>query len=416
MPAVTVSDFLAALRRHRLLQPPQLDQLTRLKSRVTDPTHLSKEILRVGWLTSFQLDQIMNGRADDLVLGPYLLLDEVGQGGMGQVFRARHKKRGALVAVKLIRQDRVATPRVVRRFRREIRATARLVHPNIIRVYDAGHADGKHFMAMEFIDQGVDLARLVRRQGPLPVEQALDYLRQSSLGLQCAHEHGLVHRDIKPANLLVTPDRKIIKILDFGVSRLTDVPGSDAASSTLTREGEVVGTVDFMAPEQARESHKVDIRADLYSLGCTLYYLLTGRPPFTGETLAQKVAAHLFAEPLPLEVLRPGLPPGVGAVARRLMAKRPEDRFQTPGILAASLVPGAAPQEEWFSFACRFCKAHLRIKAVYAHLRGRCPECGRRLEAPRLLTFPPPAVRISDTTQDLKPLDEEWPEPAQLED
>ena len=187
---------------------------------------------------------------------------------MGQVFKARHRTMGRIAAIKLIRKERLEHPQAVKRFQREVRLAAALAHPNIVRVYDADEIAGTHLMVMEYIAGAIDLAKLVKKQGPLPVPQACEYIRQAALGLQHAHERGLVHRDIKPANLLLTGGQTV-KVLDMGLARLNSPDGEDDQSSTMTQDGAVMGTPDYIAPEQALESHTVDIRADLYSLGCT---------------------------------------------------------------------------------------------------------------------------------------------------
>ncbi len=196
---------------------------------------------------------------------------------------------------------------------------------------------------MEYVP-GTDLAKLVKKAGPLSVDRACDYCRQTALGLQHASERGLVHRDIKPQNLLQTPDG-VVKILDMGLARLGHAQEASEASSTMTREGTVMGTLDYIAPEQAMDSHMVDIRADLYSLGCTLYFLLTGRAPFPGGTAMEKLLKHRLDEPTAVEQSRPGLPPGVAAVVRKLMAKRPEERYQTAAEAAAALAVAGRAKE-----------------------------------------------------------------------
>jgi serine/threonine protein kinase len=203
---------------------------------------------------------------------------------------------------------------------------------------------------MEYIE-GTDLSKLVKKNGPLPVATASEYIRQAALGLQHAQERGLIHRDIKPSNLLLVKssratDPGTIKVLDLGLAHVDSLTGEEA-SSTLTESGAVLGTPDFIAPEQAKHSKHVDIRADLYSLGCTYYYLLTGQIPHPGETLGEKLLKHMMDEPLPVEQLRPEVPAGVAGIVRKLMAKRPEDRYQTPkelaGVLAKSLTTGIWP-------------------------------------------------------------------------
>jgi serine/threonine protein kinase len=216
----------------------------------------------------------------------YEILEPLGEGGMGQVYKARHLRLDRIVALKVIHQDRLAQPDAVRRFHREARAAARLAHPHLVTVFDVDEVGGTHFLAMEYIE-GTDLGRWVKARGPLPAARACDYVRQAALGLQHIHERGLVHRDIKPANLFLTANETLVKVLDLGLARL-DQPGpSDQMSSELTQPGVVMGTPAFLAPEQARDSRRVDIRSDIYSLGCTLYCLLTGRVPFPGTGLAE---------------------------------------------------------------------------------------------------------------------------------
>jgi serine/threonine protein kinase/Tfp pilus assembly protein PilF len=271
----------------------------------------------------------------------YEILGRVGEGGMGQVYKARHVRLDRVVALKVIHPERLGSPDAVRRFYREARAAARLLHPNLITVYDVDEAGGIHFLAMEYVD-GVDLGRLVRDRGPLPVARACEYARQAAEGLQHAHERGLVHRDVKPANLLLTADGRQVKILDLGLARLDAAAPAGEGTSELTQSGTLMGTPAFLAPEQARDAHRADIRSDLYSLGCTLYYLLTGRQPFPGQSLAEVIVQHQLDEPEPVTRLRPDVPVGVDAVLRRTMAKRPEDRYQTPAELAAALAPFCA--------------------------------------------------------------------------
>jgi serine/threonine protein kinase len=335
-----------ALRQYRLLEPQQLQQLTREFRGSPDPKTIARELLRRGWLTAYQANQLMQDRAADLLLGSYVLLERLGEGGMGQVFKARNWKLGQIVALKIIRPERMASVEPLRRFHREMRLAAQLQHPNIVRALDADQVGSTHMLAMEYVE-GIDLARLVKQSGPLPVRQACDYVRQAALGLQYAYEQGMVHRDIKPSNLLVTYTAggtlantpltaHQVKILDLGVARLEDSSQAETVTS-MTVMGCIVGTPDFMSPEQARDSHSADIRSDLYSLGCTLYYLLSGQVPFPGGTGTEKLLQHHMEEPRPLEQLRPDVPAAVAAVVRKLMAKRPEDRYQTPAEAAAAL-------------------------------------------------------------------------------
>ena len=337
MPVESAAGLTDVLRRGRLLEPAQLDALPALASAFPEPRALAGELIRRDWLTPYQINQLLQGRGDQLLLGSYVLLEKLGEGGMGQVFKARNWKLGRVVALKVIRKERIDNPDAVRRFQREIRAAAALDHAHIVRALDADEVAGAHLLVMEYV-AGTDLSKLVKKDGRLPVDKACDYVRQAALGLQHACERGLVHRDIKPANLLLTTG-DVVKILDMGLARLNRASDDDA-SGTMTREGAVMGTLDYISPEQAMDSHEVDIRADLYSLGCTLYFLLTGKPPFPGGEALQKLLKHRLHEPVPVEQLRPDTPPGVAAVVRRLMAKRPEDRYQTPAEAATALAAG----------------------------------------------------------------------------
>jgi eukaryotic-like serine/threonine-protein kinase len=268
-----------------------------------------------------------------------VLLEAIGKGGMGEVFRARQKMLERECALKIIRKDRLQSDEAVERFLREARAAAKLKDPNIVTIYDAGVTEGTHYLAMELL-HGITLADQVKKDGPLSVGHACRYLRQAATGLQHAHEQGLVHRDIKPQNLFLDTAGDRVKILDLGLARVTAVAADgETASGALTMEGAVMGTPDYMAPEQAIDTHSADQRADIYSLGCTIYFLIGGRPPFPGGSLTEKLLAHQQKEPVGLAQLCSGVPPGLIEVVRKAMAKRPVDRYQTPAEFAAALAP-----------------------------------------------------------------------------
>jgi WD40 repeat protein len=267
----------------------------------------------------------------------YRVLGLLGSGGMGAVYKAEHRLMERVVALKVMTRALVGSAATVERFRREFKASARLSHPNIVAAYDAEQAGDLPFLVMEYVE-GTDLARWVAERGPLPAEEACEYVRQAALGLQHAHEHGMIHRDIKPHNLMRTPDGTV-KILDFGLARLVAEAGSGQGG--VTGQGILLGTVDYLAPEQADDARQADIRSDIYSLGCTLYHLLSGRPPFPQGTVVQKIMAHTQRDPLPLDELRPDLPPGLARVVSRLMAKSPDDRYQTPAEVCEALAPFA---------------------------------------------------------------------------
>jgi serine/threonine protein kinase len=266
----------------------------------------------------------------------YRVIRLLGQGGMGSVYLAEHRHMERQVALKVINPDMVNNADAVRRFRQEVTAAARLgPHTNIVAVHDAEQAGDLHFLVMEFVE-GQSLADYLRTRGPLPIAEACDYVRQAALGLQHAHQQGMIHRDIKPHNLMRTP-RAQIKVLDFGLARCgreTDKPRTQ-----LTQQGMLMGTADYMAPEQANDSRVADIRADIYSLGCTLYHLLTGRVPFPDGGTVDKIIKHAVEQPTPVGALRRDLPLGVVRVVEKMMAKSVEQRYQTPAEVAEALAP-----------------------------------------------------------------------------
>ena len=283
----------------------------------------------------------------------YRIIELIGKGGMGDVYKAEHRLMDRPVALKLINQDLVKNKQAVERFRREVRAAARLTHPNIVTAHDAEQAGDVHFLVMEFVN-GVDLASEVQNRGSLPIAEACDYIRQAAEGLQHAHTKGMVHRDIKPHNLMLSPDGQV-RILDFGLasfateSALIEADATDTTEGTptplhLTTVGSVMGTPDYIAPEQARDAHSADIRADIYSLGCTLCYLLTGEAPFAADSVVDKLKAHEQQEPPSLQRLREDVPAKLADIVTRMMAKNPDDRFQTPAEVAQTLSPYAVIQ------------------------------------------------------------------------
>jgi serine/threonine protein kinase len=267
----------------------------------------------------------------------YRVVRRLGQGGMGMVYEAEHRVMRRPVALKIIHRRYTATAAAAQRFRREVRAAALLHHPNIVTAFDADNVGDTHFLIMEYVE-GRTLARLVKERGPLPVREACEYVRQAALGLQHAHERGMVHRDVKPDNLMLTPDGTV-KVLDFGLAALTAERGADG----LTEANVIMGTPDYMAPEQAEDVRKADIRADVYSLGCSLYHLLTGRIPYPADTPLLKILAHR-ERPVPsIRSVRHDVPRELEVVLACLLAKEPADRYQTPGAVAAALAPFAQP-------------------------------------------------------------------------
>jgi tRNA A-37 threonylcarbamoyl transferase component Bud32 len=265
----------------------------------------------------------------------YRIVRELGRGGMGVVYQAEHIQMERLVAIKVINKSILDHPQSLERFAREVKAAAKLSHPNIVAAYDFEQAGDLHMLVMEFVE-GQNLTEIVVRKGPLPILNACHYVRQAALGLQHAYEKGMVHRDLKPQNLMLTP-RGTVKLLDMGLARVA----SDKEG--LTGTGATLGTPEYIAPEQAMDAAKADIRSDIYSLGCTLYCLLAGKPPFADGTAMQKILGHLEREPQPLLELRPEVPEKLAAVVARMMAKDPAQRYQKPVEVAQALAPFGKP-------------------------------------------------------------------------
>jgi hypothetical protein len=260
---------------------------------------------------------------------------------MGVVYEAVQTLMDRRVAIKVINPSILAHPTALPRFQAEVKAAAKLDHPNIVRAYDADQVGDLHLLVMEYVD-GISLAARVGEKGPLPVVHACHYIRQAALGLEHAFERGMVHRDIKPGNLMRTPSGQV-KILDFGLARLRE---TEAESRGLTASGAFMGTPEYVAPEQAQDARKADIRSDIYSLGCTLYYLLTGRPPFEEETAVQMIIAHIERQPPPLDKLRPDVPKELATVLANMLEKKPSKRYQTPSDVAKALLPFTKPQAD----------------------------------------------------------------------
>ena len=288
---------------------------------------------------------------EELVQHPrYRVLELLGKGGMGNVYKAEHTLMNRSVALKVINRQLVQNGQAAERFRREVQSAAQLAHPNIVTAHDAEQAGDMHFLVMEYVP-GDTLSDVVKRDAPLDISLACDYIQQAAQGLQHAHEKGMVHRDIKPHNLMVTSDGQI-KILDFGLATLTvETTSSEDNSQTshastdhripsnLTSAGSMMGTPDFVSPEQSRDARAADIRSDIYSLGCTFYYLLTGRPPFSEGSALERIKAHSEQEAESIENVRDDVPPELAEILRRMMTKAPAQRFQTPAEIADALAP-----------------------------------------------------------------------------
>jgi serine/threonine-protein kinase len=336
-----MDSFLAVAKRSDLVSAEQLQKLLESYRHGggdgEDARGFSDYLVKQKALTGWQADKLMQGKHKGFFLGKYKLLSLLGKGGMSSVYLAEHVLMRRRCAIKVLPAKKVHDTSYLGRFHREAQAVAALDHPNIVRAYDIDHeVDGDmeiHFLVMEYVE-GKSLLDLVLKEGPQSPVRSAHFIRQAALGLKHAHEAGLVHRDIKPGNLLVDSSATV-KLLDLGLARF--FLGADEQSLTIQHDEKVLGTADYLAPEQAVDSHLVDARGDIYSLGCTLYFLLTGHPPFTDGTLAQRLLAHQTKEPPPIEGERRDVPASLLTILRRMMAKKPDDRYQKAGDVSAAL-------------------------------------------------------------------------------
>ena len=335
-PCGAASRIVDDLEDSRILPRPRFDELVGdILPRCDDWNIVAPELVYRGWLTPYQAHQLLLGRGADLVVGSYVLLEPIGEGGMGVIYRARNWKLDTPAAVKVIRPDRACDPVAIGRFLREVRVLGAIRHPHVVHALDADVESERLYCAMELVP-GTDLGRLLADRGALPVETACRYAAQLAEALRHISALGLVHRDLKPANVLVAADGSTVKLSDLGLARFDD---PDWGPADLTRRGVMVGTPDYVAPEQIRDSRLADIRSDLYALGCTLYHMLAGRPPFGGLETIAKLHHQQTADPIPVEQLRPDVPATVAAVVRTLLAKRPRDRYQDPAEVVGALRP-----------------------------------------------------------------------------
>jgi serine/threonine-protein kinase len=332
----TAESFLELVKRSQLVSPDQLQRvLADAKAagvNIEDSREIANTLVEKSGLTRWQADKLLQGKHKGFFLGKYRLLSLLGKGGMGSVYLAEHTLMRRRCAIKVLPAKRVHDSSYLGRFHREAQAVAALDHVNIVRAYDVdkeNEGDAEiHFLVMEFVT-GRSMLEIIQQDGPVDYVEAADYVRQATDGLTHAHEAGMVHRDIKPGNLLVD-ENGVVKILDLGLARFFKGEHADEEESlTVAHDEKVLGTADYLAPEQALDSHSVDSRADIYSLGCTAYFLLSGHPPFTEGTLAQRLMAHQTKEPPPLEAECPGIPIDFLAIIKRMMAKSLDERYQT---------------------------------------------------------------------------------------
>jgi len=310
----------------------------------SDPARLAQQLIRDDLLTAYQANKLLQGAWQGLVLGPYHILAPLGKGGMGTVYLARDTRGPRLVALKVLPPKRAREEeRTLARFRREMEMARKVSHPNLTQTHDAGVLQGVYYIAMEYI-RGAPLSRQIQTGGTLLVPRAARLFAEAAAGIEHAHQQGLIHRDLKPSNIMVTPNGHA-KVLDLGMAIVQgEVAGDD--KTIIGGVGYILGTMDYIAPEQAEDSTKVDARSDLYALGCTMYFALTGRPPFPGGTSLDKILCHRESFPDAITELNPTIPSEFAQIVERLMAKRPDRRFASAAALREALLPWAAGEPE----------------------------------------------------------------------
>jgi eukaryotic-like serine/threonine-protein kinase len=326
-------DLLPLIRSSGVLSGRQFDDL---KAKVhrgdypRDSRALAERLIREGILTEYQARRLLSNKAHGLVVGRYAILDRLGSGSMGRVYKAHHLMMDRVVALKIIAPEIATNERVVARFQREMKLVGRLDHPNVVRAFDADQIKNVLYIVMEYVP-GKSLGQRFQKI-PIPPIEMINYAAQAALGLAHAHEQGIVHRDIKPSNLLLTEDQRI-KVLDLGLGVLME---ADQQSSFATADGIAVGTVDYMSPEQAL-GRDVDGRSDLFSLGCAMYHLMSMKHPFPGESPLDRLGKRISGRPVPITEVLPDIPRGLVQVVDKLLANKPQDRFQTAGAAAEAL-------------------------------------------------------------------------------
>ncbi|MBI3862080.1 MAG: protein kinase [Planctomycetia bacterium] len=338
MAVSTVQEFLQLLEKSTLLSADQIAQVWKWPE--DQPKAFAARLVQENLLTAWQKDQLLAGKGSrsQFFLGKYKKLELIGLGGMGAVYRAVQPGIGRTVALKVMHKQVLQQPKAIERFLREIRSAAAVDDPNIVRAYDANCENDTYYLVMEYA-AGKNLKSWIKEQKSLPIGWSCECIRQAALGLQHAHELGMLHRDIKPSNLLVTQGDDglpVVKILDLGLARFASEAPQDGE---LTKSGQVLGTPDYMAPEQARDSKSADIRADIFSLGCTLFELLTGKLPFGGSTIMEKLMARATEDARPLRSLRSDIPLELEAIVARMLSRDPNQRYSTPADVAQALAP-----------------------------------------------------------------------------
>ncbi len=356
-----VVDFFRVLRQSGLLEEGIIRRYEPLAAASADPDcqQLAEQMVRDAVLTRFQCDHLLQGKWRGFHLGKYRILERIGSGGMGQVFLCWHIHLDKLAAIKVLPPSKASQPSALGRFYREARAAAMLAHPHLVRTYDVGNEGDLHYIVMDYI-HGPNLLDVVKQFGPLSIERCVTYLDHVADALDYAYQRGLVHRDIKPGNILIDRSGKAY-LLDMGLARFYQDESDNL--TVMYDDKMVLGTADYVAPEQVVNSHAADIRADLYALGATAYYLLTGHPMFPEGSAAQKLIWHKTRLPTPIEQLRPDVPPLLGQIIAKMVRKEPEERYQTPQELRQALrglVPATPPLPREAEFR-KFCPLIMRL-------------------------------------------------------
>jgi serine/threonine-protein kinase len=370
-------DLLPVIRKSGILTDRQFEELRARVLRGDLPfaaRELASRLVRDNVLTEYQAKRFLSNKPYGLTVGRYVIQDRIGSGSMGRVYKAQHQLMDRLVAIKIIAPEIVTNTRVVARFQREMKMVGRLDHPNVVRAFDADQIGNVLYIVMEYV-AGQSLGQKYRSEGVLQPLDVIGYGAQACLGLAHAHEQAIVHRDIKPSNLLINNENQV-KVLDLGLGVLME---ADDSSSFATADGIAVGTIDYMSPEQAC-GKDVDGRSDLYSLGCAMYHLMTGRMPFPGDSPVERLGRRINGRPVPITDVRPDVPPPVVEVMERLMANKLQDRFQNAGEAADALL-------------------------AVATRRKPAPSSGRKItREPGVVTVPPPAaVDIASSAASVPP-------------
>lgn len=352
---LSVEDLCGLLKRSRLVTSEQVHALydrwvAEAKERAASTTAFVRWLVQNNFLTEYQSTLLAKGMVDDFFLGEYKILDRLGRGRMAGVYKAQ-ASGGNLVAIKVLPPSRTKIPALMARFQREARLALTFSHVNVVRSLDIGETKGLHYLVMEMLD-GETVDEVLQRRKRLPPVEAVAIIHQALLGLQHLHEHGVVHRDIKPSNLMLTPSRKAgepdstlgrtVKILDVGLARKaeskaeTGAPGEKVDPTEVTQEGVLLGTPDYLSPEQARDPRTIDIRSDMYSLGCVLYHLMAGHTPFPDSNILNLMIRHATETPRPVRAFLPSAPESLESLVATLIAKQADRRYPTPAHAAAA--------------------------------------------------------------------------------